>query len=64
MQIPDVNNSGLVIIDFESWRPVFRQNWGVMKPYKGVSYEIEKERHPSKPQKTLEKEANEQKKNL
>jgi hyaluronoglucosaminidase len=44
--VPDVNNNGLVIIDFESWRPIFRQNWAALAPYKDVSYQIEKTRHP------------------
>lgn len=44
--VPDRDNSGLVIIDFESWRPIFRQNWGVLSAYKDVSYQIERERHP------------------
>jgi hyaluronoglucosaminidase len=44
--VPDVNNDGLVVIDFESWRPIFRQNWGDLLPYKDVSYQIEQERHP------------------
>ncbi|KAG5676333.1 hypothetical protein PVAND_006176 [Polypedilum vanderplanki] len=44
--VPDVNNNGLIIIDFESWRPIFRQNFGVLKDYKDLSYRIERERHP------------------
>ncbi|XP_038217939.1 uncharacterized protein LOC119836628 [Zerene cesonia] len=36
---------GVAIIDFESWRPVFRQNFGVLVPYKDVSYEIERKMH-------------------
>lgn len=44
--VPDANNNGLVIIDFESWRPIFRQNFGVLSTYKDVSFQIEKERHP------------------
>lgn len=44
--VPDGNNTGLIIIDFESWRPVFRQNWGVLTAYKNVSYQIEQKRHP------------------
>jgi hyaluronoglucosaminidase len=55
--VPDVNNNGLVIIDFESWRPIFRQNWAALAPYKDVSYQIEKERHPLWPQKWREDEA-------
>ncbi|KAH9636063.1 hypothetical protein HF086_016937 [Spodoptera exigua] len=31
--------------NFESWRPVFRQNFGDLTPYKDMSYEIEKQRH-------------------
>lgn len=44
--VPDRNHSGLIIIDFESWRPIFRQNWGVLSAYKDVSYQIERQRHP------------------
>ncbi|KAL7039663.1 hypothetical protein ACKWTF_000062 [Chironomus riparius] len=44
--IPDVNNRGLAIIDFESWRPIFRQNFGSLTPYKDLSLQIERERHP------------------
>ncbi|XP_050356474.1 uncharacterized protein LOC126777503 isoform X2 [Nymphalis io] len=36
---------GIGIIDFESWRPIFRQNFGTLVPYKDVSYEIEKKLH-------------------
>ncbi|XP_022837331.1 uncharacterized protein LOC111364632 isoform X1 [Spodoptera litura] len=43
--IPDKDFSGVGIIDFESWRPVFRQNFGDLTPYKDMSYEIEKQRH-------------------
>lgn len=44
--IPDVNNNGLAIIDFESWRPIYRQNFGSLAPYKDLSLQIERERHP------------------
>lgn len=40
---------GIGVIDFESWRPVFRQNFGVLKPYKDLSYDIERKRHPVLP---------------
>ncbi|OWR47682.1 putative hyaluronidase [Danaus plexippus plexippus] len=43
--IPDPKFDGIGIIDFESWRPVFRQNFGVLVPYKDVSIEIEKQLH-------------------
>lgn len=38
--IPDKENSGLAIIDFELWRPVFRQNFGRLLPYKELSTEL------------------------
>ncbi|XP_045455109.1 hyaluronidase PH-20-like [Melitaea cinxia] len=43
--VPDPNFDGIGIIDFESWRPVFRQNFGTLVPYKDVSYEIERKLH-------------------
>ncbi|KAL0860289.1 hypothetical protein ABMA27_009704 [Loxostege sticticalis] len=43
--VPDENFSGVGIIDFESWRPVFRQNFGVLIPYKDISYQIERKLH-------------------
>jgi Hyaluronidase len=57
--VPDVNNQGLVVIDFESWRPIFRQNWGSLLPYKEISYNIEKERHRFWPTSMQEAEASE-----
>lgn len=44
--IPDQNFAGVGVIDFESWRPIFRQNFGSLQPYKDLSVRIEKERHP------------------
>lgn len=44
--VPDVYNDGNIIIDFESWRPIFRQNFGVLKSYKDLSYQIERQNHP------------------
>lgn len=49
--------SGVGVIDFESWRPVFRQNFGIFLPYKNISYQIEKNKHPSWSQNQIEKEA-------
>ncbi|XP_026498132.2 putative uncharacterized protein DDB_G0282133 [Vanessa tameamea] len=43
--VPNPDFSGIGIIDFESWRPIFRQNFGTLVPYKDVSYEIEKKLH-------------------
>lgn len=44
--IPDKNFTGLAVIDFESWRPIFRQNFGVLQPYKNLSIKKQKESHP------------------
>lgn len=55
--IPDVRNDGLAIIDFESWRPVYRQNFGTLQPYKDLSVQIEKQQHPRWPQRRIENEA-------
>lgn len=48
--VPQKNNSGLITIDFESWRPILRENFGSMEVYKNVSYEIERDLHPLWPQ--------------
>lgn len=55
--IPDPNNDGLAIIDFESWRPVYRQNFGVLQPYRDLSERIERKRHPLMPEPRIEAEA-------
>jgi hyaluronoglucosaminidase len=34
------------VIDFESWRPTFRQNFGSLQPYKDLSFKIERQHHP------------------
>ncbi|KAL3270895.1 hypothetical protein HHI36_021407 [Cryptolaemus montrouzieri] len=56
-QIPDKKFSGLGIIDFEMWRPVFRQNFGTLSRYKAMSIEKEKRMHPFWPSVFVEKEA-------
>lgn len=45
--MPDVNNKGLIVIDFELWRPIFNQNYGGFDIYKTASIDIERKRHPS-----------------
>ncbi|XP_053690086.1 hyaluronidase Tab y 2.0101-like [Sabethes cyaneus] len=55
--VTDANFSGVGCIDFESWRPIFRQNFGSLQPYKDLSMKIERERHPNWPEKWLEAEA-------
>lgn len=48
---------GVGIIDFESWRPIFRQNFGTLSDYRTLSISIEKQKHPTWPNNQLEKEA-------
>lgn len=55
--MPDVNNDGLAIIDFESWRPVYRQNFGTLQPYRDLSMRIERQNHPFYPDRMLEADA-------
>lgn len=40
--IPDINYNGLAVIDFEYWRPIFRQNFGNLRTYKTLSFQKEK----------------------
>ncbi|XP_055598238.1 hyaluronidase Tab y 2.0101-like [Uranotaenia lowii] len=56
-QMPDPNFPGVAVIDFESWRPIYRQNFGSLQPYKDLSMKIEKDRHPLYNKKMLEAEA-------
>uniref|UniRef100_A0A182HNI5 Hyaluronidase n=1 Tax=Anopheles arabiensis TaxID=7173 RepID=A0A182HNI5_ANOAR len=58
--IPDRNFSGIGIIDFESWRPIYRQNFGSLQPYKDLSVKIERERHPYWSGNHLEREVGKQ----
>ncbi|KAJ6620944.1 Hyaluronidase Tab, partial [Pseudolycoriella hygida] len=55
--IPDKDNSGLAIIDFESWRPVYRQNFGTLQPYKDLSKKLVQQNHPRWTKNDIEKEA-------
>lgn len=55
--IPDEDFSGIGIIDFESWRPIYRQNFGTLEPYKDLSMEVEKQLHPFWSNNQLLKEA-------
>lgn len=54
--IPE-NYDGIGVIDFESWRPIYRQNFGSLQPYKDLSMEIEQNRHPLWNKNRLEQEA-------
>jgi len=56
-QIPDESFSGIGVIDFESWRPIFRQNWASLEPYKTLSIKLEREQHPIWSDAAIKKEA-------
>lgn len=56
-QIPDGSFSGVGVIDFESWRPIFRQNWASLESYKTLSIKLERERHPFWNDNAIKKEA-------
>ncbi|KAK5638211.1 hypothetical protein RI129_012506 [Pyrocoelia pectoralis] len=55
--IPDVNFAGLGIIDFEDWRPVYRQNFGTLAKYKDLSEKIERQKHWLWPSDRIKSEA-------
>lgn len=44
--IPDTDYNGLAIIDFELWRPIYRQHWASLAKYRDYSEQIEKEKNP------------------
>ena len=56
-QIPNGSFSGIGVIDFESWRPIFRQNWASLEPYKTLSIKLERKRHPFSSESAVKKEA-------
>lgn len=55
--MPDKMNAGIGIIDFESWRPVYRQNFGNLQIYKDVSEQLVRQRHFLWPKERVVKEA-------
>lgn len=55
--IPDKNFNGVAVIDFESWRPIYRQNFGTLKIYQDLSMQIEQQNHFLWPKNRLEIEA-------
>ncbi|CAD1474545.1 unnamed protein product [Heterotrigona itama] len=59
-QIPDKSFHGVGVIDFESWRPIFRQNWASLQPYKKLSIEIVRREHPFWDNQSVEQEARRQ----
>lgn len=57
-QIPDIENSGIAIIDFELWRPVYRQNFLKLQPYKDTSVKLVKDANPLLTKQEVDNEAN------
>lgn len=45
--IPNKTFDGLAVIDFECWRPTFRQNFGDLKIYKDLTLLQVNKKHPS-----------------
>ena len=45
-RIPDENFSGLAVIDWEPWRPVWETNWATKRIYKVRSVELVRSKHP------------------
>ncbi|KAL7286434.1 hypothetical protein TKK_0019382 [Trichogramma kaykai] len=56
-QLPSTNFSGIGVIDFESWRPIFRQNWASLQIYRDLSIDLERQRHPFWSPKAVQQEA-------
>lgn len=57
--IPNASFSGLAVIDWESWRPIFDRNGynDVMKVYIRESENIVRDAHPDWPEEKIETEA-------
>lgn len=49
--------SGIAVIDFESWKPIFRQNWASLNQYREFSKEIVRKKWSSLNNTYMEKEA-------
>lgn len=47
---------GISVIDFESWRPIFRQNFGVLQPYIDLSVKLVMKEHKYWKKKRAEQE--------
>lgn len=55
--IPDPDFSGVGVIDFERWKPIFRQNWGDTTIHKNISIELVKKVHSLWSYSTIKSEA-------
>ncbi|KAL0267824.1 UNVERIFIED_CONTAM: hypothetical protein PYX00_009977 [Menopon gallinae] len=52
--------NGLCIIDFEAWRPAFRQHWREQAIYKNMSLELVRQKHPQWNEKQIQEKAKEE----
>ncbi|KAI4490265.1 hypothetical protein M0802_010793 [Mischocyttarus mexicanus] len=53
----DKNFNGIAVIDFERWRPIFRQNWGNTQIHKEYSIKLVRNEHPNWSETMIETEA-------
>nr|ATU82477.1 venom hyaluronidase [Lethocerus distinctifemur] len=55
--IPNKNFDGIAVIDFEYWRPVFRENWASLDVYRTMSKDFVRDEHPDWEEHEIFKEA-------
>jgi hyaluronoglucosaminidase len=55
--IPNKSFDGLAVLDFECWRPIFRQNFGDLKIYKDLTLLQINKKHPSWSREQIEAQA-------
>ncbi|NWS21120.1 HYAL1 protein, partial [Pachyramphus minor] len=58
--LPSPAYSGLAVIDWEKWRPLWSRNWGSMKIYQEKSEELVQQQHPQWPPEEVEVVAKQQ----
>ncbi|XP_030914038.1 hyaluronidase-1 isoform X2 [Geospiza fortis] len=58
--LPSPEYSGLAVIDWEKWRPLWIRNWGSMEIYQQKSEELVQQQHPQWPPKEVEEMAKQQ----
>ncbi|XP_024081692.1 hyaluronidase-like [Cimex lectularius] len=55
--VPDKKFNGIGIIDFEHWRPIWKENWSSLDIYRRRSIENERKKHPFLTNGEIEKKA-------
>ncbi len=56
-KIPNKTFSGLAVLDMESWRPLWAQNYDAMKVYQTKSIELVANMHPTWSKQQIDAEA-------